>query len=171
MLRAAGTPEISVQHCLYFSSGNLNYDNSPKSQQVVTNAKSDTKVPLDQGSSRSESPLPQQPQQPENDTTRRRKRKRQLKSKTYMNDEGFMDERRPREKTPASQERGRHPCLGMLLREMLNLHQRTETGSATTRDNLIRIDSVKFTIYDKRTIFMYSTLNFLIKSVPAQDFY
>lgn len=56
-------------------------------------------------------------------------------------------------------------------REMLNLHQRTETGSATTRDNLIRIDSVKFTIYDKRTIFMYSTLNFLIKSVPAQDFY
>ncbi|XP_078368398.1 uncharacterized protein LOC144652248 isoform X2 [Oculina patagonica] len=63
---------------------------SPSKEQVVTNAKSDTKVPLDQGSSRSESPLPQQPQQPENDTTRRRKRKRQLKSKTYMNDEGFM---------------------------------------------------------------------------------
>ncbi|XP_078381074.1 uncharacterized protein LOC144663867 isoform X2 [Oculina patagonica] len=66
-------------------------EDSSDDEQVVTNAKSDTKVPSDQGSSRSESPLPQQqPRQTENDTTRRRKRKRQLKSKTYMNDEGFM---------------------------------------------------------------------------------
>ena len=31
-LRAAGTPEISVQHCLSFSSGNPPNDNSPKSR-------------------------------------------------------------------------------------------------------------------------------------------
>lgn len=60
-------------------------------EQAVTNDEPEKKAPSDQGSSRSESPLPQQqPRQTENGTSRRRKRKRQLKSKTYMNDEGFM---------------------------------------------------------------------------------
>lgn len=63
-------------------------------EQVVMNDESDKKVPSEQGSSRSESPLPQQQPRPtENDTARRRKRKRELKSKTYMNDEGFMGKR------------------------------------------------------------------------------
>jgi len=59
----------------------------------VANAEADQKPPPDQGSNSSESPLPQQqPQQTEKDAGRRRKRKRELKSKTYMNDEGFMGE-------------------------------------------------------------------------------
>lgn len=63
----------------------------PSTEQAVKNDELDKKVASDQGSSRSDSPLPQQqPRQTENDTARRRKRKRQLKSKTYMNDEGFM---------------------------------------------------------------------------------
>ena len=63
----------------------------PSTEQAVTNGESDKKVASDHGSSRSDSPLPQQqPRQTENGTARRRKRKRQLKSKTYMNDEGFM---------------------------------------------------------------------------------
>ena len=63
-------------------------------EQAVTNDEPDKKVASDQGSSRSDSPLPQQqPRQTENGTARRRKRKRQLKSKTYMNDEGFMGKR------------------------------------------------------------------------------
>jgi len=34
LLRAAGTPEISVQPCLSFSSGNPQNDNSPKSRYI-----------------------------------------------------------------------------------------------------------------------------------------
>ena len=63
----------------------------PSTEQAVTNDEPDKKAASDQGSSKSGSPLPQQqPRQTENGTARRRKRKRQLKSKTYMNDEGFM---------------------------------------------------------------------------------
>ena len=58
----------------------------------MTNAEPAKKLPSDQGSSKSSgSPPPQQQvQQTANDTGRRRKRKRELKSKTHMDDQGFM---------------------------------------------------------------------------------
>jgi len=66
-------------------------EDSSDDEETVVNAEADQKPPPDQGSNSSESPLPQQqPQQTEKDAGRRRKRKRELKSKTYMNDEGFM---------------------------------------------------------------------------------
>ena len=55
----------------------------------MTNAESDKKLSEDQESSRSESSIPQQ-QPRQTDMGRQRKRKRELKSKMFMNDEGYM---------------------------------------------------------------------------------
>ena len=49
-LRAADTPEISVQPCLSFSSGNPQNDNSPKSRQIGLRSWQTTKnITLQQG--------------------------------------------------------------------------------------------------------------------------
>ena len=59
----------------------------------MTNAEPNKEVSPDQESTKSESPLPQQKQQQpaEKDASRpTRKRKKVVKSKTFMNDEGYM---------------------------------------------------------------------------------
>ena len=59
----------------------------------MTNAEANKEVSPDQESTKSESPLPQQEQQQtvEKDASRpSRKRKKVMKSKTFMNDEGYM---------------------------------------------------------------------------------
>ncbi|XP_073255176.1 DNA polymerase delta subunit 3-like [Porites lutea] len=62
-------------------------------EEKVTNAEASKEVSPDQESTKSESPLPQQQQQQtvEKDASRpARKRKKVMKSKTFMNDEGYM---------------------------------------------------------------------------------
>ena len=62
-------------------------------EERVTNAEANKEVSPDQESTKSESPLPQQQQEQtvEKDASRpARKRKKVMKSKTFMNDEGYM---------------------------------------------------------------------------------
>ena len=62
-------------------------------EEKVTNAEANKEVSPDQESTKSESPLPRQQQQQtvEKDASRpARKRKKVMKSKTFMNDEGYM---------------------------------------------------------------------------------
>ena len=62
-------------------------------EEKVTNAEANKEVSPDQESTKSESPLPQQQQQQTvgKDASRPvRKRKKVMRSKTFMNDEGYM---------------------------------------------------------------------------------